>query len=66
MNSRAYQICTNCIMDTSDTTLQFDDRGWCEYCCNFHEHIKPNWHPGELGIAELMSTIEKIKEEGSG
>jgi len=25
MNNRPYQICTNCVMDTSDTTLRFDE-----------------------------------------
>lgn len=66
MNQRKYQICTNCIMDTSDTTLTFDDRGWCDYCCNYHTSIAPNWHPGERGIAEIMPMIERIKQEGKG
>ena len=66
MTSRKYQICTNCIMDTSDATLTFDERGWCNYCCNFHENIKPNWHPGARGIAEIAPTIDKIKREGKG
>ena len=56
MSKRNYQICTNCIMDTSDTTLTFDERGWCDYCRNFHSNIKPNWHPGEQGIREIMPT----------
>lgn len=64
MNDAEYQICTNCIMDSSDTTLTYDERGWCEYCQNYHETIKPNWHPGERGIAEIMPLIEKIKYEG--
>jgi N-acetyl sugar amidotransferase len=66
MSQKKYQICTNCIMDTSDTTLTFDARGWCVYCNNFHESIKPNWHPNERGIAEIMPMIEKIKAEGKG
>jgi N-acetyl sugar amidotransferase len=66
MTPRKYQICTNCIMDTSDTTLAFDERGWCNYCCNFHETIKPNWHPGARGTAEIAPTIDKIKREGKG
>ncbi len=64
MTARKYQICTNCVMDTSDSTLQFDERGWCQYCCNFHESIKPNWHPDERGLKEIMPVIEKIKAEG--
>ena len=53
-------------MDTSDTTLTFDERGWCDYCCNYHKNIASNWHPGERGIAEIMPVIEKIKREGKG
>jgi N-acetyl sugar amidotransferase len=53
-------------MDTSDSTLQFDKRGWCQYCCNFVENIKPNWHPDERGLKEIMPVIEKIKQEGKG
>jgi N-acetyl sugar amidotransferase len=66
MNSRPYQICTNCVMDTSDTTLRFDERGWCQYCCNYHKNILPNWHPDQRGLAEIMPVIDKIKEEGRG
>lgn len=64
MNMRKYQICTNCIMDTSDSTITFDERGWCDYCCNFHQSILPNWHPDERGEREIMPMIEKIKREG--
>jgi N-acetyl sugar amidotransferase len=53
-------------MDTSDTTLTFDKRGWCDYCQNFHINIKTNWHPGEQGIRKIMPMIDKIKREGAG
>ena len=53
-------------MDTSDSALQFDKRGWCQYCCNFYENILPNWHPDERGLKEIMPVIEKIKVEGKG
>ncbi|MGE4039402.1 N-acetyl sugar amidotransferase [Pseudolabrys sp.] len=64
MENRKYQICTNCIMDTSDVTLTFDGRGWCDYCQNYEKNIAPNWHPGPEGIAEIAPIIEKIKKEG--
>ena len=44
MSNTHYQICTNCIMDTSDPNIHFDEKGWCDYCNNFHASIKPNWH----------------------
>lgn len=66
MTKRAYRICTRCIMDTSDSTLTFDERGWCDYCRNFDENIKPNWHPNEQGIREITPVIDKIKADGVG
>ena len=61
-----YQICSNCIMDTSDPTLTFDEKGVCVYCNNFEIEIKPNWHPNEQGMKNIMPMIEKIKKEGKG
>ena len=37
--SRPYQICANCIMDTSSSLIEFDERGWCEYCNNCYASI---------------------------
>ena len=53
-------------MDTSDSTITFDERGWCDYCRNFDDHIRPNWQPNEAGIQSITPTIEKIKKEGEG
>ena len=36
---REYKGCTNCIIDTSDTSIEFDHRGWCNYCVNFEKNI---------------------------
>jgi N-acetyl sugar amidotransferase len=64
--TRAYQICANCIMDTSDSNITFDDRGWCDYCNNFNQNILPNWHPDETGARELEREVEAIKRQGHG
>ena len=61
-----YQICSNCIMDTSDTNITFDERGWCDYCVNYYKNILPYWHPNEIGMRELQPMIDKIKREGKG
>lgn len=66
MVENKYQICSNCIMDTTDPKITFDDRGWCDYCRNFHENILPNWHPDEKGEKIISKVIEKIKEDGKG
>lgn len=64
--NNAYQICTNCVMDTSDSKIVFDENGMCDHCVDFYQNVKPNWHTDEKGLAELSDTIKKIKEEGKG
>lgn len=63
---RAYQICANCIMDTSDSNIVFDERGWCDYCNNYYDNILPNWHTDERGEREIWAQVEKIKAAGKG
>lgn len=63
---RTYQICTNCVMDTSDTRIVFDENGVCDHCNDFINNVNPNWHTDERGRSELTSIITKIKKEGKG
>lgn len=64
--NRDYQICANCIMDTTDPNITFEERGWCNYCNNFHSNILPSWHPNEKGMNILQPLLNKIKREGKG
>lgn len=66
MNKDKNQICTNCVMDTTDSKIKFDDKGVCDHCNTFYEDIWPNWHTDEKGHNELKSIIAKIKKEGEG
>ena len=61
-----YRICANCIMDTTDPHIHFDERGWCNHCRNYHDSILPSWHPNEAEIRLIEPLIEKIKREGNG
>lgn len=60
------RTCTRCIMDTTDPNITFDERGRCDYCRNFDDVIKPNWHTDERGAAELRALADRIKEAGRG
>ena len=64
MSSREYQVCSNCIMDTTDPNITFDDNGICDYCRNYYTNILPNWHPDEKGEKLLSPVIDRIKREG--
>lgn len=61
---REYQICTNCVMDTSDSVIRFDEQGVCDHCHSFHTHVLPNWHTDERGKLALERVVEKIKHDG--
>jgi N-acetyl sugar amidotransferase len=66
MSSANYRICTNCIMDTSDPGITFDEQGVCDHCINFYTRIEPHWHTDARGAAELAKIVDKIKAEGKG
>ncbi len=66
MSERKYQVCTNCVMDTTDSAIVFDEKGVCDHCKTYYEKTLPSWHTDERGMKELMVTVDKIKEEGRG
>ncbi|CAL2090707.1 N-acetyl sugar amidotransferase [Tenacibaculum sp. 190524A05c] len=63
---RDYQMCTNCVMDTTDSKIVFDENGVCDHCNTFYTDILPKWHTDERGHKELEGIISKIKKEGEG
>ena len=65
-SARPYQMCANCVMDTTDTKIVFDERGWCDYCTNYYANIVPNWHTDARGEAEIQAQVEQIKKDGKG
>ena len=66
MEKSRYQICTNCIMDTTAPHIKFDENGRCDYCNNYYDNILPNWHPDDIGETQIQSVISKIKRDGKG
>ncbi len=65
-DNKEYQICSRCIMDSSDPHISFNTQGVCDYCLNFDAVIKPSWDTSARGEAELMALAEQIKKEGQG
>ncbi|OYD52111.1 N-acetyl sugar amidotransferase [Acidovorax kalamii] len=61
-----YQICTRCIMDTSDPNIEFDAAGVCNHCRNFDQNMLPNWHPDASGRRTLDGIVAQMKREGQG
>lgn len=61
-----FQICTNCVMDTTDSAIVFDDAGVCDHCRTYYKEIQPKWNIGARGDAELSSMVDEIRKSGRG
>ena len=60
-----YQICANCVMDTSDPKIKFDAEGVCDHCLGFEKDVRPNWHPNEKGHTIFKEIVARIKRKGT-
>ena len=60
----SYQICTNCVMDTSDRNIIFDENGICDHCIDFENNTRLKWFPNDEGQRKLEKIIKKIKIDG--
>lgn len=65
-SNREYQICSNCVMDTTDSKIVFDENGVCDYCISFKNDILPNWQPKQNKLEELEKVSAQIREAGKG
>ncbi len=61
--NRTYQICTRCVMDTTDPDIQFDELGVCNHCRAMLERMRSvvNTDP-----QHLQQIVERIRNEGQG
>lgn len=66
MSTRPYQICTNCIMDTTDAAITFDEHGVCDHCRTFRQVTLPSWKTDEAGRREIEAVVDQIKVAGRG
>lgn len=66
MSNRNFQQCINCVMDTTDTAISFDEKGVCDHCNNYYTKTLPSWDTTEKGLQDLQKVVNKIKDEGKG
>jgi N-acetyl sugar amidotransferase len=63
--TRTYQICTRCIMDTTDPEIQFDADGVCNHCHQYDlEYARLG--PMEARMQPLEQLVAQMREEGKG
>ena len=66
MTDIEYQVCTRCVMDTSDPEIIFDGQGVCNHCHLFDQMVGTDWLPGPEGKPRLNALLAEIKAWGKG
>lgn len=66
MNSllKPYQLCTRCVMDTSDPHISFDGEGVCSHCHEFENETRQGWFPNAEGRERLGKMLDQIRMRG--
>jgi N-acetyl sugar amidotransferase len=64
--SQTYQICSVCVMDTSNPYIEFDDAGQCNCCRDAIKRLPHEWWPNAHGEHQLRMLIVQLKEAGKG
>jgi len=63
--SREYQICTRCIMDTTDPDIVFDEKGECNHCRSYDKLADRKLFSNEKERVEALNyMLDKIKSVG--
>lgn len=61
-NLKNYQICTRCVMDTTDPEITFDDSGICNHCLEAEKKLASGWFPNEKGKKALELVSKEIRD----
>jgi len=62
---RKYQVCTHCVMDTTDPKITFDENGVCDLCSDYKNTLLPTLDYLKLKD-EMWRIVDKIKSDGRG
>jgi len=62
----SYQICSRCVMDTSDPAIIFNEQGHCNHCTEFIEKRAHFSYKGTESDQALETLIKQIKVQGKG
>lgn len=54
---KSYQVCVQCVMDTTDPDIKFNEQGVCNHCVEF-QRIKQKYDPSKL--EEIIKKIKRV------
>lgn len=64
--TRPYQQCSRCVMDTSDPEISFDEQCVCNHCRRYDAQLSTRVYQGEEASTKLNALVETIKNAGKG
>ena len=50
-------------MDSTDTSIKFDDRGICDHCNTFFNHTLPAWNLQKGNKKEVFKILKSLVPE---
>lgn len=59
---RPYQICTRCVMDTTDTEIEFDENDVCNHCTSYIQRLQTRRYIPGKSEEEFQKYVTIIKE----
>lgn len=65
-NMSSIEVCSNCVMDTTDSKILFDSKGVCDHCNTFYRDIEPKWLSNINDDEKINRMVDTIKKEGKG
>lgn len=60
-----FKQCTRCLLDTTVSSIQFDESGVCNFCKS-HDLLSEKYSNPEINKEELEKLIDNIKKNGRG
>lgn len=60
----SFQVCTRCVMDTTDPDITFDTLGQCNHCTNYIDNILPYTYHKSTSEKDWELILQSIKAKG--
>lgn len=65
LSATGLQVCTRCVMDTTDPSITFDHQGVCNHCYRYDELAKTRLF-ARRGTELLERLVDEVRREGRG
>jgi N-acetyl sugar amidotransferase len=60
------QVCTRCVMDTTDPKITFDAGGVCNHCHTYDRQVAATVRSGAEGQRALEAAVQRMRDQGAG